>query len=71
MNRIHFSVDDWVVTAERALLRLAMIALGLMLMVGGLAMGVSMVMLPVGLVVGFVGVGVFVWGALGDLPSDR
>jgi nitrogen fixation-related uncharacterized protein len=30
-----------------------------------------MVMLPVGLVVGLFGVGVFVWGLLGHLGEDR
>jgi nitrogen fixation-related uncharacterized protein len=30
-----------------------------------------MIMLPVGLVVGLLGVGVFVWGLLGHLGKDK
>jgi hypothetical protein len=45
--------------------------LGFALMVAGLGLGVTMIMLPAGLVIGFVGVGLFVWGLLGDLPIDK
>jgi hypothetical protein len=47
-----------------------MIALAVFLIIGGLAMGVTMVMLPLGVIVGLVGVGLLVWGLLGDLPVD-
>jgi hypothetical protein len=40
----------------------AAVALGLVLMVLGLALGVTMIMLPVGIVVGLVGVLLFVGG---------
>jgi hypothetical protein len=70
MGRAHFSIGSWVVWAERGLLRLAMIALAVFLIIGGLAMGVTMVMLPLGVIVGLVGVGLLVWGLLGDLPVD-
>jgi hypothetical protein len=70
MGRTHFSAGPWVLFVERGLLRVAMISLALILMIAGLAMGVTMVMLPVGLVVGFVGVGLLVWGLLGDLPVE-
>jgi hypothetical protein len=70
MNRLHFSVGNCIATAERALLRALMAIVGLAMMVFGLAMGVTMVMLPIGLVVGFVGVGLLVWGAVGDLPAN-
>lgn len=70
MAHMHAHVRDWFMLAERGLLRLAMIALGLLLMVVGLAMGVSMVLLLPGVVIGFSGVGLAVWGAVGDLPMD-
>jgi hypothetical protein len=62
---------EWFNLAERGVLRLVMIGIGLALMVVGLALGVSMVMLPAGLLLGFTGLGLLVWGTLGDLPIDR
>jgi hypothetical protein len=65
------TAHDWFVLAERSALRLLMIVTGITLMVVGLALGVSLVMLPPGLFVGLTGLGVLVWGALGDLPIDN
>ena len=45
--------------------------LGFVLMVIGLGLGVTMIMLPVGLVIGLVGLLAFVWGLVGHLESDR
>ena len=56
---------------ERILVHLAAVALGFVLMVVGLGLGVTMVMLPVGLVVGLLGALVFVWGLLGHLGKGR
>lgn len=70
MLHAHSHIRYWFILAERGLLRLAMIALGLVLIVVGLAMGVSMVMLLPGIVIGFVGVGLVVWGTVGELPMD-
>jgi hypothetical protein len=50
---------------------LAAVAGGFLLMVVGLGMGVTMVMLPVGIVVGIAGVLLFVWGLFGHLMSDK
>ena len=61
----------WLVLAERGALRALMIAFGLMLMVVGLALGVSMVMLPPGVFFGLTGFALLVWGAVGDLPADH
>ena len=47
------------------------VVVGFVLMVVGLGLGVTMVMLPVGLVVGLVGVGAFVWGLVGHLGEDK
>lgn len=43
---------------------------GILLMVIGLALGVTMVLLPVGIPVGLVGVLLFVWGMFGRFKSD-
>jgi hypothetical protein len=40
---------------------LAIVA-GLVLMIAGLAMGVTLVLLPIGIPVGLIGLGVFLWG---------
>jgi hypothetical protein len=62
---------EWFSLAERGVLRMLMIGIGLALMIAGLALGVSMIMLPPGLLLGFTGLGLVVWGTLGDLPLDR
>ena len=56
---------------ELVLGHVAAVVIGFALMVAGLGLGVTMVMLPVGLVVGLLGVGVFVWGLLGHLGEDK
>ena len=61
----------WIEKAELILGHVAAVAAGFVLMVFGLGLGVTMVMLPVGLVVGLLGVGVFVWGLLGHLGENR
>ena len=50
---------------------LAAVAIGFTMMVVGLGLGVTMVMLPVGLVIGLIGVVVFVWGLVGHLGSNE
>ena len=49
-------------TTESILGHIAAVVVGFILMVVGLAMGVTMVLLPVGVVVGFLGVALFVGG---------
>jgi hypothetical protein len=51
--------------AGRLLEHVGAIALGLILMIAGLAMGVTVVALPVGVPLGLVGLGVFLWGLFG------
>jgi hypothetical protein len=65
------SAHDWFVSAEHAALRLVMVVTGFTLMVFGLALGVSLVMLPIGVLLGLTGVGVLVWGAAGELPVEK
>ena len=61
----------WIEKAQMVLAHVAAVVIGFGLMVFGLGLGVTMVMLPVGLVVGVFGVGVFVWGLLGHLGKDE
>jgi hypothetical protein len=70
MNRLHFPGGNWLANTERVLLRTLMAVVGLAMMIFGLALGVTMVMLPIGVVVGLVGTGLLVWGAVGDLPAN-
>jgi hypothetical protein len=61
----------WWQFAERGMLRIVMILIGLVLMIVGLGLGVTMIMLPAGVVIGLLGVGLLVWGAVGDMPQER
>lgn len=61
----------WLQATENVLGHLAAIVVGFVMMVVGLALGVTMIMLPVGLVVGLVGVALFVTGLFGHFSTDR
>lgn len=52
----------WVKTTESVLGHVAAVLIGFAMMVIGLGLGVTMIMLPVGLVVGLIGAAVFVGG---------
>jgi hypothetical protein len=65
------STYAWLARAERCVLRLLMVAIGLMLMVIGLGLGVSMVMLPPGVFFGLTGFALLAWGAVGELPAGN
>jgi hypothetical protein len=52
----------WVRTTESMLAHVAALIVGFAMMVAGLGLGVTMIMLPVGLVIGLLGVAVFVAG---------
>ena len=56
--------------AERLLGHVVAVLLGFVLMVVGLGLGVTMIMLPVGLVIGLAGLLAFVWGLVGHLERD-
>jgi hypothetical protein len=70
MNRVPFVDRSWILRTERGLLRLGMITLGVVFIVVGLGMGVSVIMLPPGIVIALSGLGLLTWGAVGDLPLD-
>ena len=67
---IPHSAHEWFVAAQCGALRVVMATTGVALMVVGLALGVSVVMLPIGIVVGLTGVGVLVCGVFGDLAVE-
>jgi len=52
----------WIRATEAAIGHIAAIVMGFILMVVGLGLGVTMIMLPVGVVVGLIGVAMFVGG---------
>jgi hypothetical protein len=54
---------------SRLLEHFAVVVLGFVLMVVGLGLGVTMIMLPVGIVLGLAGAGLFVAGLFGHLDS--
>jgi len=43
----------------------AAVVLGLFLMILGVGMGVTIVLLPLGVPIGLIGLGLFLWGAVG------
>lgn len=50
--------------SESILGHIAAVIVGFILMVVGLGLGVTMIMLPVGFVVGIIGLLLFIWGLL-------
>ena len=66
----HHTLSHWIEFAEHSVFRSLLMMIGVVLVVIGLGLGVTVVMLPAGLAVGFTGVGLFLWGAMGDLPLD-
>jgi hypothetical protein len=60
----------WIRSGEAFLEHATAVFVGFVMMVVGLAMGVTMVMLPLGVVVGLVGVAIFV-GGLFSHPSNE
>ncbi len=51
--------------AERAAAHVLAVIAGIILMFAGVGMGVSLVLLPLGIPVGLVGLGAFLWGLFG------
>ena len=59
----------WVKATEGALWHIVAVMVGFVLMVVGLGLGVTMVMLPVGNVVGLLGVAIFVGGLFAHITQ--
>jgi hypothetical protein len=47
------------------------IVIGLALMVAGVAMGVTILLLPLGIPLGLVGLGIFIWGLFGWARAEK
>ena len=60
----------WLHATENALGHVAAVIIGFVMMVIGLGLGVTMIMLPVGLVVGLTGVALFVTGIFGHFSGE-
>ena len=56
--------------AGRGLVHLGAIVVGFILMIVGVAMGVTVVMLPAGIAVGIAGLFVFLWGIFGKAQRE-
>lgn len=52
----------WIRTTESVLGHIAAVIVGFVMMVVGLGLGVTMIMLPVGIVIGLIGAAIFVGG---------
>ena len=62
MKTIHASNRHLVETGERFLGHLAAVMAGAVLMIMGLGLGVTMVLLPIGIPIGLAGLLLFLWG---------
>ena len=70
MPYVAYSVRSVAETVGRALGRVAAVIIGFIMMIVGLAMTVSIVMLPVGVVVGMLGVGLFLAGLFAHVEQE-
>jgi hypothetical protein len=57
----------WVRTTESVLAHIGAVVLGFVMMIVGLALGVTMIMLPAGIVIGLLGVALFIGGLFARL----
>jgi hypothetical protein len=61
----------WVRATENVLGHIAAVIVGFVMMVVGLGMGVTLIMLPVGIVIGLLGAGIFVAGLFARLGDGK
>ena len=71
MSELKSAAWEMVKTGESFVGHIFAIALGVVLMIVGIAMGVSLVLLPLGILVGFAGLFVFLWGVFGRAGQSR
>jgi len=69
MTHVPDSVRSFADAIGRALGRVAAVIIGFVMMVAGLAMTVSIVLLPVGLVVGLLGIALFLAGLFAHIDQ--
>jgi len=65
------TMQDTVRAGENVLVHIAAIVVGLAMMIVGLGMGVTIMLLPVALPLGLIGLGVFIWGVTRDKARRR
>jgi len=58
-------------SAERFLGHATAVVVGFILMIAGLAMGVTLVLLPIGIPVGLAGIVLFMWGLFHAAPRGQ
>ena len=71
MKTDHTSARHLLQIGERVLGHTIAVLVGLMLMIVGLAMGVTMVALPIGIPVGLGGLLLFIWGLCFAAPRTQ
>jgi hypothetical protein len=71
MNDAHTSNRHLLQTGERFLGHLVAVVAGLVLMIAGLGLGVTMVLLPIGLPVGLAGLLLVLWGLYFGARRDK
>jgi hypothetical protein len=69
MARTAMATHHWMQTFESLLGHAAAVILGFVLMVLGLGLGVTMIMLPAGVVIGLAGAAIFIGGLFGNSSS--
>ncbi|MHC4817856.1 MAG: hypothetical protein ACYTF8_07360 [Planctomycetota bacterium] len=65
------TMQDTVRVGENVLAHIVAIVLGLVMMIVGIGMGVTIMLLPVALPLGLVGLGLFIWGVTRDKARRR
>ncbi|MHC4136138.1 MAG: hypothetical protein ACYTDU_01325 [Planctomycetota bacterium] len=65
------TMHDTVRAGENVLAHIAAIVLGLVMMIVGIGMGVTITLLPVALPLGLIGLGIFIWGVTRDKARRR
>jgi len=71
MKEAHASARHLVEMGERFLAHAIAVAMGFVLMIVGMGMGVTMVFLPIGLPLGLAGVLLFLWGLVSAAPRKQ
>jgi hypothetical protein len=71
MKDNHVFGGHLVKSGERLLIHSLAVVLGFVLMIVGIGMGVTMVLLPVGIPVGLIGLGLWLWGLYSTAPRPE
>jgi hypothetical protein len=69
MSDQHTTARHWLETGERFIVRVVAVVLGIVMMVSGLGMGVTIVLVPLGIPVGVIGLLLALWGVFYATPA--